>query len=68
MPGYWLKLISLRISDTQLRSLCLKGLLYANRLYMKLCPSIVLSAMFLVIHDSSALKLLLLKLSPAINP
>jgi cell division protein FtsL len=67
MPEYWLKLISLRISDTQLRSLCLKGLLYANRLYMKLCPSIVLSAMFLVIHDSSALKLLLLKLSPAIN-
>jgi hypothetical protein len=63
-----LKLISLRISDTQLRSLCLKGLLYTNRLYMKLCPSIVLSAMFWVTHDSSALKPLLLKLPPAISP
>jgi hypothetical protein len=35
---------------------------------MKLCPSIALSVMFLVMPGSFALRLLLLKLSPAINP
>jgi hypothetical protein len=68
MPGYWLKLIFLRKSNTQLRSLCLKVLLYTNRLYMKLYSSIALSVMFLVMSGSFALRLLLLKLYLAANP
>jgi hypothetical protein len=43
-----------------LTSLCLKALLCTNKWFMKLCPSIVISAMFLVILTSSAPKLLLL--------
>lgn len=68
MPGFWLNLIFLRNSNTQLRLLSLKVLLCTNKLCMKLCPSIVSSAMFLGTLISSAPKLLLIqKLYPALN-
>ena len=62
--GFWWKLIFLKNSNTLLRSHCLKALLCNNKWFMKLCPSIVISAMFLVILTSSAPKLLLLPRLP----